>query len=165
MASTATSYFCHFANNRLVGRNTKLDYVKVFYADDTYAKEDKEGLSPRVNIFGGVLIDKESEPALLEIIKEEKSKFTHPNLPIKWNFKDTLVKEKFDRFERQEEYKKMLANSNSCRREIIKRSSGIDFQIFYPNSCELPPNPITKLATLIGTNIFCLRIVVLQIVM
>lgn len=103
--------------------------MKIFYADDTYAKEEKDSTSPRINLFGGIVISKENELALLNIIKEEKAKFTHPNLPIKWNFKDTLVKEKFDRFKRQEEYKKMLAASNTWRREIIERSTEIDYQI------------------------------------
>ena len=103
--------------------------MNIFYADDTYAKDDKEMSLPRTNLFGGVLLAKEDEAILLNIIKEEKSKFTHPNLPIKWNFKDTLVKEKFERFNREEEYKKMLAASNTWRREIIKRSVEIEYKI------------------------------------
>lgn len=103
--------------------------MKLFYADDTYAKEIKDDPFPRVNVFGGILIDKDFEPALLDIISEAKSKFTHPNLPIKWNFKDTLVKEKFDKFGRQEEYRLMLSQSNLWRKEIIERCSQIDYKI------------------------------------
>lgn len=100
-----------------------------FYADDTYAKADKEDQSNRLDLFGGFLISKSDEPSLLEIIKAEKVKYTHPNLPIKWNFKDTPIREKYEEFNRKEEYKIMLAKSNDWRREIIKKSLHLDYKI------------------------------------
>lgn len=100
-----------------------------FYADDTYGRVDKEDHSKRLHLFGGFLISKKDEPLLLEIIKDEKAKYSHPNLPIKWNFKDPPIKEKFEEFNRGNEYKTMLAKSNDWRREIVKRSLDIDYKI------------------------------------
>lgn len=103
--------------------------MKLFYADDTYAKSGKDDKSSKINLFGGFIISKSDEKRLMEIIREVKSRYTHPNLPMKWNFKDTVVKDKFEAFGRLEEYTKMLADSNSWRRDIIKLSLELDYKI------------------------------------
>jgi len=103
--------------------------MKSLYADDTYCKSDKLDKTNRIHLFGGILIDKADEPQLLKIISNAKSKYTHPNLPMKWNFKDTAIKEKFEEFNKLDEYKLMLANSNSWRKEIIKNSLDLDYTI------------------------------------
>ncbi len=103
--------------------------MKTFYADDTYCKSEKSEKTNRIHLFGGILIDKTDEPKLLEIICEAKSKYTHPNLPMKWNFKDTVIKDKFAEFNRIDEYKVMLANSNSWRKEIIQNSLNLNYTI------------------------------------
>lgn len=103
--------------------------MKTFYADDTYCKSDKSDKTNRIHLFGGILISKSDETRLLEIISDAKSKYTHPNLPMKWNFKDTIIKDKFQEFKRLDEYKAMLADSNSWRKEIIKNSLELDYTI------------------------------------
>ncbi|CAA9203744.1 hypothetical protein FLA105534_04926 [Flavobacterium bizetiae] len=103
--------------------------MKTFYADDTYCKSDKSDKTNRIHLFGGILISKSDEKRLLQIISNAKSKYTHPNLPMKWNFKDTVIKDKFQEFGRIDEYKAMLADSNSWRKEIIKNSLELDYKI------------------------------------
>lgn len=103
--------------------------MKTFYADDTYCKSDKSDKTNRIHLFGGILISKNDEKKLLDIISAAKSKYTHPNLPMKWNFKDTVIKDKFQEFDRFDEYKAMLADSNSWRKEIIKNSLELDYKI------------------------------------
>lgn len=104
-------------------------FMNTFYADDTYCKSDKLDKTNRIHLFGGILIDKKDELRLLQIISEAKSKYTHPNLPMKWNFKDTVITDKFAEFNRLEEYKIMLANSNTWRKEIIENSLELNYQI------------------------------------
>ena len=103
--------------------------MRTFYGDDTYARSNKGDKSPRLHLFGGVFISKSSERKLLDIIREEKAKYTHPNLPIKWNFKDNSISDKFKRFDRLEEYKTMLVSSKVWRRNIIERSLQLDYNI------------------------------------
>lgn len=103
--------------------------MKTFYGDDTYARTNIDDKSPRLHLFGGIFISKSSEKELIEIIKKEKSKYTHPNLPIKWNFKDTAISDKYEQFGRTDEFKSMLVASNDWRRNIIKDSLNLDYEI------------------------------------
>lgn len=101
----------------------------IFYGDDTYAKTSADDKTPRLHLFGGVYISKTSEDELINIIRDEKSKYTHPNLPIKWNFKDISIKKKYEQFDRLDEYQAMLVASNDWRRNIITKSLGLDYKI------------------------------------
>lgn len=81
--------------------------MEKWFADDTYLKKDKEASKPNIYIFGGVMISKENEILLRKKIRAIKAKYTHPNLPIKWNIKDNSVKEIYDKFRKQQEYEKL----------------------------------------------------------
>ena len=84
-----------------------------------------------VHFFGGILIDKENEKRLVQIIKSVKSEYTHPNLPMKWNFRDNSIKDKFSEFSRLEEYNRMLRDSNIWRKKIIEQSLELDYLIIF----------------------------------
>ena len=89
--------------------------MNILYADDTYAKASKEDLQPTIHIFGGVVVDRDTETKIINCIRSVKSSYTHPNLPVKWNFKDTTIKDKYSQFGKDDDYRKMLAASMPIR--------------------------------------------------
>lgn len=103
--------------------------MQIFYADDTYAKATKEDQQPTIHLFGGVVVDRETETKIIDCIRAVKSAYTHPNLPIKWNFRDTVIRDKFSQFKRDSDYKKMLAASREWRLEIFRRVRALDFTV------------------------------------
>ena len=107
----------------------KLTVLHTLYADDTYAKSSKEDREGRIHIFGGIEVNKESEATIINVIREIKSRYTHPNMPIKWNFRDTRIRKKFDEFDRLEEYEAMLAASREWRMELFRRLNSIDYKV------------------------------------
>lgn len=58
-----------------------------------------------------------------------KKKYTHPNLPLKWNFKDKDIKEKFKEFYRLNEHKALLEDSRKIRLNIARESLKVDYKI------------------------------------
>lgn len=103
--------------------------MHILYADDTYAKTSTEDAPRRVHLFGGVVVNRESEEEIIKRIRGSKEQYTHPNMPVKWNFKDTSIKKKFKEFGRDKEYRKMLAASRDWRLEIFRQIDDIDYQI------------------------------------
>jgi hypothetical protein len=101
-----------------------------FYADDNYAKKP---LSEKDDIFiyGGILISLENERKLINEIKRIKSNYTHPNLPIKWNIKDSSLKKIYKRFNRQDDLQKLKEESKTWRKEIIETSLQFDYTLFF----------------------------------
>ena len=84
-----------------------------------------------INALGGIIIDDENEEKLIHIMKAEKGKYTHSDLPIKWNFKDTEVKAPYKEFNRIDEYETMLRNSRDIRLNIIRESLRLDYKIVF----------------------------------
>jgi hypothetical protein len=100
-----------------------------FYADDTYLKSTKEDELPRIVLFGGILISENEEIKLVERIKDVKKKYTHQNLPIKWNLKDSSIKDVYKEFGRDKDYNSILESSQEIRSEIFARSLDVDYKI------------------------------------
>jgi hypothetical protein len=100
-----------------------------FYADDTYAKSSTADEPRAIHLFGGIVVSRDSEEAMIKVIREVKGQYTHPNMPVKWNFKDNSIQKKYEEFERVEEYKKMLANSRRWRLEIFQRLNDFNYTI------------------------------------
>lgn len=103
--------------------------MHILYADDTYAKSSKEDEPRRIHLFGGVVVSRDAEESIIKGLREVKQQFTHPNMPVKWNFKDTSVKKKYEEFGRNEEYVKMLAASREWRLEMFRRINMLDYKI------------------------------------
>jgi hypothetical protein len=103
--------------------------MHILYADDTYAKSSPEDVPRRIHLFGGIIVDRGSEEAIIDKIRGVKRQYTHPNMPVKWNFKDTTIKKKYEEFDRSDEFKKMLAASREWRLEIFRQINDIDYQI------------------------------------
>ncbi|MBY8964600.1 MULTISPECIES: DUF3800 domain-containing protein [Pseudomonadota] len=103
--------------------------MHILYADDTYAKTSTEDAPRKVHLFGGVIVNRASEEAIIEKIRHVKKQYTHPNMPVKWNFKDTSIKKKYDEFDKKQEYKKMLAESRNWRLEMLRQVNDIEYQV------------------------------------
>jgi hypothetical protein len=95
--------------------------MNILYADDTYAKASQEDTPRKIHIFGGIVVNRDVEIEIIKEMREIKSKYTHPNMPIKWNFKDTTIQNKFKEFHLEQNYEKMLANSREWRLDLFKK--------------------------------------------
>jgi len=99
-----------------------------WYADDTSLKKNHTDSKRPVFLFGGILISREDEIELSNIMKSVKKAYTGPDMPLKYNLKD--LKDVYDRFEKQKEYEKLLEESNIWRKRIIQESLNFDYKIF-----------------------------------
>jgi len=98
-----------------------------WFADDTQLRTTKEHKRPNVFLFGGIIIDSFEEEKLRKIMKDVKSKYTYPDMPVKWNFKD--LNKTYFKFDRLADYKKLLEDSYNWRCEIFERVQEVDFKI------------------------------------
>lgn len=85
--------------------------------------------TPNVHLLGGIIISKSEEEKLIDIIKTAKRKYTHPNLPVKWNMRDNSISAIYNKFGKSEEYRKLLSDSINWRREIFSNSLSINYLI------------------------------------
>ncbi|WP_277680213.1 DUF3800 domain-containing protein [Gracilibacillus dipsosauri] len=98
-----------------------------WFADDTELRSENGLHKPNIFLFGGIVIEPNEERKLIKIIKDIKSRYTYPDLPVKWNFKD--LKQIYKRFDRLEDYNKLLCKSHEWRKEIFQRSLGIKYKV------------------------------------
>lgn len=103
--------------------------MHILYADDTYAKASQEDQPRRIHIFGGVVVRRDAEASIINEIKAVKSQYTHPNMPVKWNYKDPSIKKKYTEFDREADYMKMLSASREWRLDIFRRINQFDYTI------------------------------------
>jgi hypothetical protein len=96
-----------------------------WYADNSEMSTEKG--KPNVLVFGGVIIDKKSEKQIETLLREIKSKYTYPTLPIKWNFKD--LEGVYAEWNRQKDYELLKLKSYEWRTEIFERSLEIDYKV------------------------------------
>jgi hypothetical protein len=103
--------------------------MKIFYADDTHAKESKTDRFPKIHLLGGVIVSRESEEKIIQKLRSVKQEYTHPNMPVKWNFKDPTIKKKFTEFNKEKEYLSMLEKSREWRLKIFREVDELDYRI------------------------------------
>jgi len=101
--------------------------MNFWFADHTDFRSLKETRVPDVFIFGGIIISKNSLVELIEIFRDVKSKYTHHNMPVKYNLKD--LRDKYIEFELEEDFRLLLEDSYKWRKEIFNRSKSIDYTI------------------------------------
>jgi hypothetical protein len=97
------------------------------YLDHTELKVAADAKSNDTFIMGGLLITREEEIKLCNLMKEIKGRYVHPDLPIKYNMKD--LKGKYDEHNFSEKYKLMLNDSAKWRKELFERALEFDFKI------------------------------------
>jgi len=96
-----------------------------WYADNSEMSTEKG--KPNVLVFGGVIVDNKSEKQIESLLREIKTKYTCPTLPIKWNFKD--LKDVYAEWNRQEDYELLKQKSYEWRTQIFERSLDIDYKV------------------------------------
>ncbi len=96
-----------------------------WYADNSEMSTEKS--KPNVLVFGGVIVDNKSEKQVETLLREIKSKYTYPTLPVKWNFKD--LEGVYKEFNRQKDYELLKQKSHEWRAEIFERSLEIDYTV------------------------------------
>lgn len=101
--------------------------MRYWFADHTDFRSQKGSQVPDVFIFGGVLIPKEELEKLIGIFQDVKARYTHPNMPVKYNLRD--LKDKYEEFARGDEYRKLLNESYEWRQEIFRRASDLNYSI------------------------------------
>lgn len=118
-----------------------------WYADNTEMSTEKG--KPNVLLFGGVIVDEKSEKQIENLLREVKSEYTYPTLPIKWNFKD--LKDVYSEWNRQKDFELLKNQSHNWREAIFRKSMEIDYRVVlacterYPSS--IPINKIKEQLT------------------
>lgn len=96
-----------------------------WYADNSELSSKKG--KPNVLVFGGVIVDNNSEKQIQNLLREVKEKYTDPNFPVKWNFKDLEIV--YTEWDRKADYEHLKHESSEWRREIFERSLEIDYTV------------------------------------
>lgn len=137
--------------------------MNILYADDTYAKSSKEDEPRRIHLFGGVIVNRAAEEPIIKELREVKHRYTHPNMPVKWNFKDTSIKKKYEEFDRKDEYAQMLAASREWRLEMFRRINNLDYKIIM--SCIEASSDKTKVTNQVKNelNTYCFENVLMRV--
>lgn len=99
-----------------------------FYCDDSALKKNHGDDKRPVFLYGGILISRDDEVALSQIMKSVKKAYTGEDMPFKYNIRD--VEEVYQRFERQAEYEKIKSESSIWRKRIIQESLTFNYKIF-----------------------------------
>lgn len=98
-----------------------------FYLDHTEFKVDTHSIAKDTIVMGGLLIGHENEKKLTSIIREIKSRYFNPDLPLKFNMKD--LKKKYEEHNLLAEFETFMKDSAKWRKELFQRSLEIDYTI------------------------------------
>lgn len=98
-----------------------------FYVDHTEFKVDAEAAEKDTIVMGGLLIGHEEEKKLTSIIREIKSRYFNPDLPLKFNMRD--LKKKYEEHNLLAEFETFMKDSAKWRKELFERSLEIDYTI------------------------------------
>lgn len=97
------------------------------YLDHTEFKVDAEANAKDAIVMGGLLIGHEEEKKLTSIIRELKSRYFNPDLPLKFNMKD--LKKKYEEYNLVAEFEAFMKDSAKWRKELFERSLEVDYKI------------------------------------
>ncbi len=101
--------------------------MNTYYADLTEFKSNKEAKTKDVVVLGGILISNSEEQKLSTLIRQVKTKYVNPDMPIKYNFKD--LKPVYESFNLLSEFDNLLKKSRDWRKEIVELSLQVDYKI------------------------------------
>lgn len=79
-------------------------------------------------MFGGVFVSRKDEIQISELMRDLKSQYTGRDMPVKYNLKS--LKDKYQRFDRDEEFRRLVANFDDWRRSLIQEVVKYDIKIF-----------------------------------
>lgn len=92
--------------------------MKTLYADDTYLRSTKDDAIPRIHLLGGLIIADSDEAALISKVREIKERYTHKNMPLKWNMRDDSIRRTYEKLNRMNEYEAMVSESYVWRKDL-----------------------------------------------
>lgn len=98
------------------------------YCDDSALKKNHGDEKRPVFLYGGILISRNDEIELSNIMKQIKSEYCHEHMPIKYNIKD--VESVYKNFDKQKEFEKLKSESTVWRKRVIEESMKFDYKIF-----------------------------------
>ncbi|MEL7834678.1 DUF3800 domain-containing protein [Fodinibius sp. Rm-B-1B1-1] len=101
--------------------------MNYWFADHTDFRSKKGNRIPDIFILGGIVISKESLDQVSEIFRNIKSDYTHPNMPVKWNFRD--LEDKYKEFGLEDDYQALLKNSKDWRKDIFSQLADTEYKI------------------------------------
>lgn len=87
------------------------------YLDHIEFKVDAEAAQKDTIVMGGLLIGPEEEKKLTSIIREIKSRYFNPDLPLKFNMKD--LKKKYEEHNLLAEFEAFMKDSAKWRKELF----------------------------------------------
>ncbi len=96
-----------------------------FYLDHTELKASAESHVKDTIVMGGLLIEYEEEKKLTSIIREIKSRYFNPDLPLKFNMRD--LKKKYEEHNLLAEFEAFMKDSAKWRIELFERSLDINY--------------------------------------
>lgn len=102
-------------------------YMTKLYLDHTEFKVDANATIKDTVVMGGILIEHGEEKKLTSIIREIKSRYFNPDLPLKFNMKD--LRKKYEEHNLLAEFEAFTRDSANWRKELFKRSLEIDYTI------------------------------------
>lgn len=97
------------------------------YLDHTEFKVDPCSSIKDTIVMGGLLIVQDEERKLTSIIREIKSRYFNPDLPLKFNMKD--LRKKYEEHNLVSEFETFMRDSANWRKELFERSLEIDYII------------------------------------
>lgn len=96
------------------------DRVK-WYADNSELNGIKGAEIPDILLFGGLIVDHDTEQHIKSEVEEIKKRHAHPRAPIKWNMKD--LRELYKKQDMLPLYEKLMSTSRQWRSEIFEALS------------------------------------------
>jgi hypothetical protein len=97
------------------------------YLDHTEFKVNTASSVSDTIVMGGLLISHEEEKKLIHLIREVKSRYFNPDLPLKFNMRD--LKKKYEEHNLVAEFETFLKDSAKWRKELFERSLEIDYTV------------------------------------
>ncbi len=95
-----------------------------WYVDDSDLSESQKHSTPNIQIFGGILLPRESEDELRQKVECIKGNYGNPRTPIKWNFKD--YKKLLENNKQIHDYDSFKNNMDEIRRKIFEALSIVE---------------------------------------
>ncbi len=108
------------------------------YLDHTEFKVDADSSAKDTIVLGGLLIGHEEEKMLTSILREIKSRYFNPDLPLKFNMKD--LKKKYEEHNLLSEFESFTRDSSKWRKELFERSLELDYTIIISVIKQYQPN-------------------------
>lgn len=93
-------------------------YRLKWYADNSELNGIKGAEIPDILLFGGLIVDQDTEQAIKSKVEKIKKHYGHPRAPVKWNMKD--LRDLYKREGMLPLYEQLMKGSREWRKEIFE---------------------------------------------